>query len=931
MLSFNVGKCHTLILSKNPWPNEMTQCGLSKIPETIPEAFAEICRNASDRIAMQMKEGMHYKQYTYKEVAQQVQGLANAFIQRGIRPGSRVAIVSENRPEWVLAYLSIVSAGGTAVPLDIQLTGKEVASLLEQSGSRLILASAQTLELVRILAPNTDLIMLDSQPGTQGPTFEELVAQGSKEPMPAVEILPDNVAALLYTSGTTGNPKGVLLTHRNLVSDAIGMMKSGLAGSKDNFLVMLPLHHTYPFMIGCFVPIFLGARITFLQSLKGPDLLQCLQETKVTMLIGVPQVFAMIRRAVFDQISHRPPLIRMLINLMLVVSGVIRQQTGWNAGRILFKKIHQRFGGGLRLLCSGGAALDPEIARDFNRLGFTILQGYGLTETSPVVTFTPLTKPKIPSVGVPIQGVAVRIVKPDATGIGEVAVKGPNVMKGYDGNPEATAEAIRDGWFFTGDLGYLDSEGYLFLTGRSKELIVTAGGKNIYPEELEKEYQTSPAIAEICLISANLIEKGREGIHAIILPDFEFLKTQKLLDFRQEVKDELTRIGLTLPSYKRVTGISLVKEPFPRTRLGKIKRHKVVSLLKTEPAYAEKDRRSSDTDQVVLATETARRVLATLGALLPKGRPIRLDDHLDLDLGLDSLRRVELVASLEQQFGPLPDTLATTVITVKDVIDRINESVKEPAEGPRPGVQSWHNFIAAPPPPELTKRLLQTPNIVQRVIESVIRMTLWGFCRIVFHLEVKGLEHLPPQGPFLLAPNHVSHADPFLVLISVPLEAFDRLFTLGWEPYFRNWIGRLMAILGHVIPIGADTSLLAVFQTAATVLRQGKALLMFPEGERSIDGRLLPFRKGIGILACELAIPVVPVWIEGTYKVLPVGARWPRRHPIAIWIGKPLSITADRIHLWRQARVDPYEGAAGFIQEQVAALANKGPEEVNVT
>ncbi|UCE62633.1 MAG: AMP-binding protein [Nitrospirota bacterium] len=900
----------------------MTQSHLSDIPETIPAAFEKICRTATDRIAMQMKVEMHYQRYTYTEMAQQVQSFAIALIQQGIHPGSRVAIVSENRPEWVITYLGIVTAGGTAVPLDIQMTKKEILSLLEQSESQMVVASDQTRELVRTLPPTTRLITLDSRTGKEELIYEELLTQGLKGSMTPVPIHPEDVASLLYTSGTTGKPKGVLLTHRNLLSNARAMMNSGLGSGDDNFLLMLPLHHAYPFMIACLVPLLMGAKVTLLQSLKGPDLVQCVQETQITMLVGVPQVFAMIRRAVFDQISRKAPFIRMLVSAFLVVSGFFRRRTGWNLGRVFFKEIHQRFGGSLRLLCSGGAKLEPEVASDFERLGFTILQGYGLTETSPVITFTPLEKPKLPSVGVPLPGVTVRIANPDEGGIGELLVRGPNVMAGYDHHPEATGEAIRDGWFYTGDLGYLDQEGYLFLTGRSKELIVTAGGKNIYPEELEKEYQSSPAIAEICLMSGDLIEKGREGIHAIILPDFDFLKTQKLLDVPQHLKYELTRIGMTMPPYKRVTGISLVKEPLPRTRLGKIKRHKVLALLETEPEHEEEKLVTSVMEQEVLATETARRVVTTLTTLLPKTKLIRLDDHLDLDLGLDSLRRVELLASLEQQFGRLPDSMATEVITVKDLIEKINESVKEPTEETIQGLQSWENLLVAPPPSKLTTRLLQTPSVWQRSVESATRGILWMICRLAFRLEVKGLDHLPRQGPFVLASNHVSYVDPFVILISVPPAVFHRIFTLGWEPYFRGWIGRFFAWIGHVIPIGPDTSLVTVLQTSATGLRQGKSLLIFPEGERSIDGRLLEFRKGIGILACELTVPIVPAWIEGTYKVLPVGARWPRLHHVAFQIGEPFSITHDQIEGWKKEGVDPYEAATRLIQKQVLDLAN---------
>ena len=900
----------------------MTRNNLSNIPETLPAAFAEICRTAADRIAMQMKVEMHYQRYTFAEMAQQVQSLAIALVQQGMHPGSRVAIVSENRPEWVMTYLSIVTAGGTAVPLDIQLTEKEVLSLVQQSGSHMVVSSDQTRHLVGALPPNRRLITLDSRTGKEELVYEELIAQGLNESLAPVQIHPEHVASLLYTSGTTGKPKGVALTHRNLLSNARSMVNSGLGSGDDNFLLMLPLHHAYPFMIACLVPLLMGAKMTLLQSLKGPDLVQCVQETQITMLVGVPQVFAMIRRAVFDQISRKAPFIRRLVSVFLVVSGFFRKRIGWNLGQVFFKEIHQRLGGSLRLLCSGGAKLEPEIARDFERLGFTILQGYGLTETSPVITFTPLENPKLPSVGVPLSGVTVSIANPDSGGIGEIVVKGPNVMAGYDNNPEATSEVIRDGWFYTGDLGYLDQEGYLFLTGRSKELIVTSGGKNIYPEELEKEYQSSPAIVEICLISGELMEQGREGIHAIILPDFEFLKTQKLLDVPQHLKYELTRIGMTLPPYKRVTGISLVKEPFPRTRLGKIKRHKVLALLEAGTEHEEEQLGTSAKEQEILATEMARRVVTILTTLLPKTKPIRLEDHLDLDLGLDSLRRVELIASLEQQFGRLPESTVTEVITVRDLIEQINKSIKSPTEETGPSVQSWQNLIAAPPPSDLTTRLLQTPSGAQRLSEALTRATFWLICRFAFRLKVSGLEHLPRTGPFVLASNHVSHVDPFVILISVPVTIFNHIFTLGWEPYFRGWIGRFFAWIGHVIPIGPDTSLVTVLQTSAMGLRQGKSLLIFPEGERSIDGRLLEFRRGIGILACELKIPVVPVWIEGTYQILPVGARWPHLHPIALEIGRPFSITEEQIGGWKKGGKDPYEAATRLIQKQVLRLAN---------
>ncbi len=290
----------------------MTRVLHDDLPKTIPQAFDATCRQAFDRIAMQIKQGDGYRKYTYEQVAQQVHCLANALIRQGLRPGDRVAIVTENRPEWVIAYLGILAAGGTAVPLDIQLSSRDLGALLARSGSRMVFASSRTWSLIQDLPSRPMAVGLDPVGDPDVVGFDQLVSQQGIEPVDHVKVDPDDVASLLYTSGTTGEPKGVLLTHRNFVSNAQALTMSGLAGSDDNFLVILPLHHTYPFMTACLVPLMLGAKMTFLQSLKGPDLIQCLQETQITMLVGVPQVFAMVRRAIFDQLSRRPRPIRVI-------------------------------------------------------------------------------------------------------------------------------------------------------------------------------------------------------------------------------------------------------------------------------------------------------------------------------------------------------------------------------------------------------------------------------------------------------------------------------------------------------------------------------------------------------------------------------------------------------------------------------------------
>ena len=890
------------------------------LPDSIPKAFRAITAVAGNRIVMQIQEDQGYRKDSYEDVSEQIRDLSSSLFALGLHSGHRISIVAENSPQWVVAYLSILTIGATAVPLDIQMPKEQLLSFIRASDSQLVFASTQTWPLVQELADTVRLVKIGPATEKYQTVMTDLIAQGKKKPDVTDTVKPDDVASLLYTSGTTKKPKGVLLTHRNFMANAKSIMAKELAGPEDNFLVMLPLHHAYPFMVAFLVPLLLGAKITFLQSLKGPDLVQCLRETRITIAVAVPQVFAMIRRAIFDELGRRPPLIRKILTILLAFSGFLRTHIRWNIGRFFFAPIHRRFGSSLRLLCSGGAKLDSQIAKDLTSLGFTIREGYGLTETAPVIAFSPLIRPKPGSVGPPLKNVELHILNPNEKGIGEVVVRGPNVMKQYDNAPAETAEAIRDGWFHTGDLGYLDSDGYLFLTGRIKELIVTPGGKNILPEELEDEYQQSPAIAELCIIGRQ--QNGEEGeqLHAVIVANFDFIRVQKIHDAENYIKDALNRVAVTLPPYKRITGLTLVKDPLPRTRLGKIQRHLVKAQVRSQKTPHKPTYPQSDSDRELRQTDTGLLILKTLAELLPPNREIHLGDHLDLDLGFDSLKRVEFQVALERQLGNLPEMFMGEIITVRDVIEKLRglENI-HPCEAATP--QSWHELFETPLSPTLTQKFLTGPSSVNLVIgKAAISLFEWLF-RIAFRLTFTGIENLPKNCPYLIASNHLSFFDPFILLSVLPRSVFEQLYVLGWEPYFRSPFRMWIARVGHVIPVGPETPIISVLRASAALLRTDKSLLMFPEGERSIDGQLLPFKKGIGVLACELKVPIIPVKIEGSYQAWPPDSHMPHLlHPIKVNIGKNLTITPSMIQTWTTKGMDPHVGAAKMIQERVAFL-----------
>ncbi|MDH5698514.1 MAG: AMP-binding protein [Nitrospirota bacterium] len=892
----------------------------TNLPDTIPEAFFALSAIAADRVVMQMKEGEGYRRHTYREVSKLVQGLASSLVEHGLRPGHRVALVAENCPEWVIAHLSILTVGATAVPLDIQMPQEQLLSFLTTSNSRFVFVSTKTVDLVRELPATITVVSMEPATKSHHLSMKDLMEQGQQKLPVDLRVNPDDVASLLYTSGTTKKPKGVLLTHRNFMANAKDIMGKQLAGPEDNFLVMLPLHHAYPFMVAYLVPILLGSKMTFLQSLKGPDLVQCIHETGITIAVGVPQIFSMIRRSIFEELGRRPAFIRSLITLLLGLSDFVRTHTRWNPGRRLFAPVHRRFGSSLRLLCSGGAKLDPQISKDLGCLGFTVREGYGLTETAPVIAFSSLSRLKPGSVGPPLATVEVRIDAPNEAGIGEVIVRGPNVMKGYDQAPAETAEAIRDGWFHTGDLGYLDSDGYLFITGRIKELIVTPGGKNILPEELEKAYQQNPAIAELCILGLPRAGEEGEHLHAVVVPNFDYLREHKIHDSASYIKDALNSAATTLPTYKRISGVTFIKDPLPRTRLGKIQRHLVLAMTQsTQTAVELPPEQASETDQQIRQTTTGQVVIETLAGLVSADRALRLDDHLDLDLGFDSLKRVEFQAALENRLGPVPETFMGEVVTVRDVITKLMALEQIPAGHTETPI-SWHQIFETPLPRTLRETVLAPLSRGNKIVGQIMMAIADIFFRMAFPLTVKGIEHLPRDGSFILAANHLSFIDPFLILATVPRSTFTELSTLGWEPFFRSPFRRWIARVGHVIPVGPETPLATVLKTSVALLRSGKSLLIFPEGERSLDGQLLPFKKGLGVLACELNVPIIPVKIEGSFEVWPPDAKTPHLHPITLTFGQSLHITPSMIETWTTNGEDPHMVATQLIRDAVASL-----------
>ncbi len=829
-----------------------------------------------DTIAIQMKTGDRYQQYAYRDLVRSVASVARALADQGIEKGDRVALLSENRPEWMIAYLATVSFGAVIVPLDAQMTEKEIAVLLASSGAKGIFVSAAGRQKI---PKNASVSVISFDPG-DGIPFSGMLTAQPKAAFPAA-LSRDDPAALLYTSGTTGDPKGVMLSQGNLASNLSSVIKLNLFDHMDNFLCVLPLHHTYPAM-GCqLLPLALGATVTILNNLKGPDILACMQETGVSVMIGVPQLFTGLRNAIFDGISKKPGPVRALVKLFLALNRLLRKTAGINIGKSLFGTVHAKFGPKFRLFASGGARLDPDVYNDMTALGFTLIEGYGLTETSPVAAFNPLSKQKAGSIGIPVPDVEVRIVNAGEHGEGEIAIRGPNVMLGYHNKPQETAEVLREGWFFSGDIGYRDRDGYFFITGRSKEMIVLPSGKKIFPEELEKFYKQIPAIKEICLL------QGTRGLEAAVVPDFDYLRKMNLSNSRETIAFELEDLAKDQPSYKRITGLKIFKDPFPITRLGKLKRSQVRERYLKSGEQAEKPVVGSDLD--LLSTPVAKKLLACLGPFSAK-KTIAPDDNLELDLGLDSLARVELVVSIEKSFGiSLPESFGSELFTVKDAVLRLQDLLASGQVKTGQGVRaSWSEILAQDPAEEARDSIRLDFGPVLGLIRYTVRMLLVLLMKVYGRLSVKGIENLPAKGPYIIAPNHLSLADVPSISAALSWGAVSQIYFLGATQYFSGKIMSRLSRLFHVIPVDMDTRLYNALQLSAYVLRRGKILLVFPEGSRTRDGGIKEFKKGVGIIAKELNVPVVPVAVSGTYEMLPSGRLFPKPSKVSVSFGKPV-------------------------------------------
>jgi len=740
----------------------------------------------------------------------------------------RVVIFSENRPEWIMALYAIWKKGATAVPVDVLSSQEDVAYIIGDSSPRAVFCSAEKLDFINQVLKdagrNPEILVFESLPDDQPlqDTRDFIIND------------PEHTAVILYTSGTTGHPKGVMLSFRNIHTNLVAVCDDvKIYTPDDRVMILLPFHHVLPLVGTIVAPLYVGGTMVLNTSLAAEDMMATLKQFGVTMMVGVPRLYQLIYKGLKEKISQS-----LVARALVKLAGMIDSLT---FSRSLFGSVHKKFGGHLKYLVCGGAPVDQDVVRLFKTLGFEILEGYGMTETAPMITFT---RPGKILAGVPghlLPGIQIRFED------GEIVVSGNNVMQGYYNKPEETAMVLHDGWLYTGDLGYMDDQGYLHITGRKKEIIVLPNGKNINPEEVERI---------ILRQSAFVKEAGvflKDGIlQAVILPDFRKLSENGIADidehFRWEVIDKVNR---TVSPHKKVLRFHITSMELPKTRLAKIKRY----LL---PELAVSRKQSTADEPKTREYQAIRKFLED-----ETQQTVRPHDHIELDLALDSLGRVSLSTFIETAFGvDIPENSLADFASVSKLAEFIHQKkTRLNFEG-----ISWSQILKE-------KVHLKLPDswFTHNMLKNIFQMAF----RIFMRIRAKGLENLPDQA-CIIAPNHQSVLDGFLVASFFKRKFMKNTYVYAKEKHFRNSFLRFLANRNNIILVDVNKDLKLSIQKLAEVLKKGKNLMIFPEGTRTLTGKLGEFKQTFAILSSELKVPVVPVAIKGSFNILPSGSRIPR-------------------------------------------------------
>lgn len=826
---------------------------LNKEPRTSMrdrQSLADLFHEFADSRAVFVEYDNGYRswKYTYAQMGLAARRFAVLLGEHNIRKGDKVVFWSENRPEWVAAFWGCVLAGIIVVPIDYRSSPQFLRRVQETVEACLILIG----EEVR-LPP------WERQPPVW--RLSDLEWPGSDSEVPSVSIEKDDIAEIVFTSGATGIPKGVLITHRNILAN-IASPEQIISKYRKwfrplfpvRFLSLVPLSHMFGQVFTLFIlPLIPGVAV-FMRGYSPYEILRQIRTRRVSVVVAVPKILEMLRKQIvrrFPETADRSP-----------------SPSHWMLRWWRYRRVHSTFGWKFWAFIVGAAPLAAELEMFWAQLGFAVIQGYGLTETAPIVAFNSPFDIMPGTVGKPIAGIEVKLA-PD----GEILVRGESVTPGYYRAPAETAAAFESGWFHTGDIGNFDGAGNLTIRGRKKETIVTPEGLNVFPEDVENVLNDIPGVRESAVV-------GKDRVHAVLVLE------------KGSNPDEIVRLAnLKLGDYQKIRSFSTWRgDRLPRTESTQKLKHGEIQAWVERGGVAP------------VATPSGSEVVDLLGKYAPN-RLINPDTTLG-ELGLSSLDRVELMIDLEQQFDTsIDESLLTSARTVSELTE-----------------------ISAPP----SAMSFPTWNRhwLVRILRGFALSAVWlPLTRMVAHAHISGREHVASlRGPVIFAPNHQSHLDTPLILSALPLRYRYRVAVAMWQEYFDahffperhtrlEWLQEsavywLVALFFNAFPIPqAEVGARQSLRYIGDLIGNKWSILFFPEGQRSESGEIAPFQPGIGLIAGRLQVPIVPIRLREVEKVLPRHARWPRPGRVSIVFGAPLYLKGE-----------DYAAMAKRVQEAVAAL-----------
>lgn len=835
-------------------------------PATLPEFLEEAASRYGPAPALLFKSTYRYRQWSYEDLWRDSGNVAALLQGRGVKPGDRALIWGPNCPQWVIAFFGCLRASVIVVPLDLRGSAEFAERVVASSRPAVAFVSRATPHRgTGIGVPTIDFEELDRNlDGMDGEAADARNGERKPERVPVGE---SDIAEIMYTSGTTGTPKGVMITHRNLLSN-VASSSVPIPGKRSYRLVsILPLSHMFEQMASLLSALNSGGNITYPASIQPTVLIRTMQERRVTTLLLVPQLLDLLMKRIEAEVQRRGKGRQW--RLMHRFAGYLPRPVR----RVMFRRVLARFGGSLDFIVSGGAALDPALGARWNNLGVKIIQGYGTTETSPAVSTHNLSGPRFDSVGRPLPGVEVRIADD-----GEILVRGPNVTPGYWEAPQATQTVFVDGWYRTGDQGHIDRQGCLHIRGRKKDMVVLANGMNVYPEDVESVLRQYPGVADAVVVG--LPRSAEAEVHAVF-PRQCADRAEAAVAWANE----------RLAEHQRIRGYSIWQEDeFPRTHTLKIKKTVMVdSILGKTPRDAAAIQRSR-----VVVGAGARDVAQIVADIATMDRrKLRLDATLGADLGMDSLKRVELLAVIEDELGAYLDESEvgpdTTVAQVAALVGRAAKASPR-MRFPTWGMASWCRPIR---------------GVLQRV-------AVFPLLRAAYRLRVRGSGHLASiSGPVIFAANHGHHLDNGLILKAMPSRTRRRVAIAGAAEYWRNPFWAIAnPLLGNGFPFARDGAVRPSLENMGRILDRGWSVMIYPEGRVTVGNDVQEFKSGAGLLAVDGRIPVVPVRVRIERMGWP--ARFPllRRGSVRVSFGAPITFEPGT----------PYEVATSRLREAVVAL-----------